>query len=270
MGLSFLNFFIVISSGEKMFGWHEETEEILEKYTASSVSPNDFEELEIERLKLRLLLKAIESSRTLTEAERRGLEAKQKIHELCYSFSYASLTDRKRRERKKIEKMQKLIQKLDTVTSKGEFYNQLIQKAKERISQYRRLESKPLVRRATIEQIITERIDTAISKTKKTIIKRAIQIPLDNGEEVRIILDKKHLTIISENNKLQFETQQARSEIENIFQVKNIFQTSLKNISVPIVIDARKEENKIKMDITEKIFEGNNIKTKNHSILLNT
>ena len=251
-----------------MFSWHEETEEILEKYTGPITDHTDFEEIKIEKVKLKLLLKTIESARTLTEAERRGAEAKEKLHELCYAFSFASLMDRKRIERKRIEKMEELIQRLDTVTSKGEFYDQLIKKARERISHYKRLKFKPLVRRNTVEQIVIERIDQVISKTKETIIKKSITTPLNNKEEVRILLDKKHITIISENNKQQFETQQAQSEVEKIFQIKNIFKKTLKKIDSPIIIDVKKDADGIKMDITEKVFEGNNIKTKNHSILL--
>ncbi len=268
MGLSFLNFFIVIISARKMFSWNNKTEEIIDQYTHVSGSKEDFEELELEKLKLRLLLKTIESSRTLMETEERGKQAKQKLYELCYAFSFASLKDRKKRMRKKIEKTQQLLTKLNTVATKGEFHRELVEKTKERISQYRKIESKPTIKRRIVEQVLITQIDNKISQTKKYIIKRAITAPLKPGKEVRVLLDKKHLTIINEKTKMQYETGSAMKEIEDIFKIKSLFGVSLKTIDSPLIIDIRKQENKIKMDITEKIFEGNHIKTKNHSISL--
>lgn len=252
-----------------MFIWDKETEEILKKYTNVSESTEDFEELELEKLKLRLLLKSIESAKTMIEAEERGDIAKQKLSELCYAFSFASLLDRKKRMRKKIEKTKELLKKLDNITTRGEFYEDLVKKTKEQLNQYTTIESKPTIKRQTVEQVLVNEINNKISKTKKQIIKRAITATLRPEKEVRVLLDKKNFTVITESTKLQYESEKAISEIEEIFKIKEVFGISLSNINSPLVIDIKRNGEKIVADITEKIFEGNHIKTKNHYIILN-
>ena len=76
------------------------------------------------------------------------------------------------------------------------------------------------------------------------------------------------MTIINENTKIQYETDKAYKQIENIFRIKELLGISLKNLDSPLIIDAKKQEKRVKLDIIEKILQGNNIKTKNHSIYL--
>ncbi|MCC7552737.1 hypothetical protein KO317_03685 [Candidatus Micrarchaeota archaeon] len=251
-----------------MFIWDKEVEDILNKYTSVSQGKEDFEELELEKLKLRLLLKTIESSKTLMEAEERGQLAKQKVNELCYAFSFASLLDRKKRIRKKIEKTQVLLQKLNTIDSKGEFYQELLKKTHERLHQYTQIESRPPIKRHTIEQVVLEEIEHKISKAKKQVLLRAITAPLKPGKEIRILLDKKNLIILSESTKLQYETEKSKKEIEEIFKIKELFGIPITNLNSPLVMDVKKQGNNIVVNIIEKIFEKNQIKTKNHSFIL--
>ncbi len=251
-----------------MFIWEKEVEEILNKYTSVSQGKNDFEELELEKLKLRLLLKTIEGSKTILEVEERGQLAKQKLNELCYAFSFASLLDRKKRIRRKIQRTQQLLQKLDTISTKGDFHTMLLKKTKERLSQYQRIESKPTIKRYVVEQVLMNEIENKISKTKKQVITRTITAHLKPNSEIRVLLDKKHLTILTDKTKIQYETQRAKKEIDDIFHITELFGNSLDYIESPLIIDAKKQNGKITLDITEKIFEGNHIKTKNHSLFL--
>ncbi|MFA5381786.1 MAG: hypothetical protein WC356_01375 [Candidatus Micrarchaeia archaeon] len=250
-----------------MFSWNKEIEEILEKYTSYSINNGNLTELEIEKLKLNLLLKTIENSKTLIETEERSKQIQQKIHDLSYAFAFASLKDRKKRIKTRIEKTEEFIERINNTSTKGEFYEELVKQAKERIEQYKKIEGIPTIERNIVESVLKKQIENKVSQTKKQIIKNAITAPLRPGKEVRVLLDKKTLTIINEKTKIQYETENANKEIEEIFKIRNLFGVSLNELYSPLVIDIKKQEDNIKMDITEKIFEGNKIKTKNHSVL---